>query len=46
MLLRMADPTPVFGDLRAESHELDRLVAESGPPGVGRETRGGQGEWP
>ncbi|MEU0074771.1 TIGR03084 family metal-binding protein [Streptomyces sp. NPDC006332] len=27
----MADPTPVFDDLRAESDELDRLVAELGP---------------
>ncbi|MFJ8598504.1 hypothetical protein ACIREM_07200 [Streptomyces shenzhenensis] len=42
----MADSTPVFGDLRAERHELDRLAAESGPPGVGRERRGGQGERP
>lgn len=28
MLLPMADPTPVLDDLRAESDELDRLVAE------------------
>ncbi len=27
----MADPTPVFADLRAESEELDRLVAELSP---------------
>lgn len=27
----MADPTPVFDDLRAESDELDRLVAELEP---------------
>ncbi|MEV6616747.1 TIGR03084 family metal-binding protein [Streptomyces sp. NPDC051051] len=27
----MADPTPVLDDLRAESDELDRLVAESAP---------------
>ncbi|WP_405615407.1 TIGR03084 family metal-binding protein [Streptomyces sp. NBC_00076] len=27
----MADPTPVFDDLRAESDELDRLVAELSP---------------
>ncbi|MEV1062341.1 TIGR03084 family metal-binding protein [Streptomyces sp. NPDC050263] len=27
----MADPTPVLDDLRAESDELDRLVAELGP---------------
>ncbi|WP_411151478.1 TIGR03084 family metal-binding protein [Streptomyces sp. A30] len=27
----MADPTPVFEDLRAESEELDRLVAELSP---------------
>ncbi|MER6025129.1 TIGR03084 family metal-binding protein [Streptomyces sp. NPDC001851] len=27
----MADPTPVIDDLRAESEELDRLAAESGP---------------
>ncbi|MET9380241.1 TIGR03084 family metal-binding protein [Streptomyces sp. NPDC002928] len=27
----MADPTPVFDDLRAESDELDLLVAELGP---------------
>ncbi|MFC9911530.1 TIGR03084 family metal-binding protein [Streptomyces sp. NPDC059862] len=27
----MADPTPVLDDLRAESDELDRLVAESSP---------------
>ncbi|SBT95029.1 TIGR03084 family protein [Streptomyces sp. DI166] len=31
MLLPMADPTPVFDDLRAESDELDRLVAELSP---------------
>ncbi|GCB48292.1 hypothetical protein SNL152K_5616 [Streptomyces sp. NL15-2K] len=31
MLLPMADPTPVFDDLRAESDELDRLVAELDP---------------
>ncbi|MFF4750603.1 TIGR03084 family metal-binding protein [Streptomyces sp. NPDC002514] len=29
----MADPTPVFDDLRAESAELDRLVAELEPDG-------------
>ncbi|MFF2365046.1 TIGR03084 family metal-binding protein [Streptomyces sp. NPDC058122] len=27
----MSDPTPVFDDLRDESEELDRLVAEFGP---------------
>ncbi|WP_432137340.1 MULTISPECIES: TIGR03084 family metal-binding protein [unclassified Streptomyces] len=27
----MADPTPVFDDLRTESDELDRLVADLGP---------------
>src|SRR2546422_8198816 len=27
----MADPTPVIDDLRAESEELDRLVAELSP---------------
>ncbi len=27
----MADPTPVIDDLRAESDELDLMVAESGP---------------
>ncbi|MYR57116.1 maleylpyruvate isomerase family mycothiol-dependent enzyme, partial [Streptomyces sp. SID625] len=27
----MADPTPVFDDLRQESEELDRLVARLGP---------------
>jgi uncharacterized protein (TIGR03084 family) len=31
MLLPMADPTPVLDDLRAESDELDRLVAGAGP---------------
>ncbi|SHI18522.1 TIGR03084 family protein [Streptomyces sp. 3214.6] len=31
MLHPMADPTPVLDDLRAESDELDRLVAELGP---------------
>ncbi|SER02254.1 TIGR03084 family protein [Streptomyces sp. yr375] len=31
MLHPMADPTPVLDDLRAESAELDRLVAELGP---------------
>lgn len=30
MLLPMSDPTPVIDDLRAESEELDRLVAASG----------------
>ncbi len=31
MLPLMADPTPVIDDLRVESDELDRLVAESEP---------------